>query len=138
MPVASPVAAEVVDRTNVERRRQGLSPLAPSAALMKAAQLHAEQMARTKRLDHELRGARYPRAEDRLRAAGYAWQAWAENIASGQPTPEEVLRSWMKSKPHRKNILEASMSEIGVGFATDRAGRTYWVQLFARPLPPTR
>ena len=131
-------AASVVTLTNHERAREKRPPLAANARLMKAAQLHADQMARAGRLDHELRGVRYPRAEDRLKAAGYAWQGWAENIASGQPTPVEVLRSWMKSKPHRKNILEPSMREIGVGVATDRSGRLYWVQLFGRPLPQAR
>lgn len=105
---------------------------------MRAAQLHADQMARTGRLEHELRGARHPRAEDRLRAVKYGWQAWAENIASGQLTAADALKSWMTSKGHRRNILEPSMTEIGVGYARDRAGRTYWVQLFARPLPRPR
>jgi uncharacterized protein YkwD len=140
-PVAAPQpdpAAAVVTLTNGERVRQKRPPLAMDPKLMRAAQLQAQQMARLGTLEHELRGAPHPRAEDRLRAAGYAWQAWAENIASGQESAADVMKSWMKSKGHRQNILERSLTEMGAGYAKDRGGRTYWVQVFARPLPQTR
>jgi uncharacterized protein YkwD len=100
---------------------------------MRAAQIHAEQMMRARRLDHELPQAKYPRAEDRLKAVKYAWTAWAENVASGPNDPDEVVRLWMTSKRHRANILSNTVSEIGVGHARDRNGPTYWVQVFGRP-----
>lgn len=100
---------------------------------MRAAQIHAEQMARAGRLDHELPRAKYPRAEDRLKAVKYAWRAWAENVAYGPEAPDGVMRVWMKSQGHRANILRTTVTEIGVGHARDRKGRIYWVQVFARP-----
>jgi uncharacterized protein YkwD len=45
-PPASTVAAEVVDRTNVERTHHKRAPLRANSRLMRAAQMHAEQMAR--------------------------------------------------------------------------------------------
>ena len=127
-------AAAVAKLTNAERARKRVAPLQSSPRLMRAAQIHADQMARLGRLDHELPRAKYPRAEDRLKAVKYSWRAWAENVAYGPEDPEAVMRSWMKSKGHRANILSSTVTEIGIGHAKDRRGRVYWVQVFGRPL----
>ena len=133
--IASRVAGEVVHLTNAQRNRGGRVPLRANTRLMRAAQLHAEQMARTRRLAHVLPKAAYPRIEDRLAAARYRWQAYGENVAMGQPSAEDVVESWMRSRGHRKNILNPDFAELGVGYATDNAGRPYYVQVFAGPLP---
>ncbi len=130
---AAALTEGVVDLTNAERSRAGLTGLRTSSRLMQAAQLQADQMASLSRLDHVLPGARYPGPGDRLGAAGYAWQAYAENIAMGQRSAAEVLASWMQSSGHRANILNGNLTEIGTGYATDGAGRPYWVQVFGRP-----
>ncbi len=137
-PASAPVparrdAATVVTLTNAERTRAGLPVYRQNTQLMQAAQLHADQMAKLGRMDHVLRGARYPDAPDRLAAAGYQWSAYAENVAMGQRTPGEVLRSWMQSTGHRGNILSTNVTEMGAGYAADTAGRIYWVQVFGRP-----
>jgi uncharacterized protein YkwD len=128
-------AATLVDLTNAARASARVPVLRANSRLMQAAQLHARQMARLGRLDHVLPRADYPRPEDRLKKARYAWQAWAENVALGQRDPDQVVRSWMKSRPHRANILNREVTEIGVGYARDAKGQVYWVQLFARPVP---
>lgn len=127
------VAGTVLDLTNVERRRAGLAPLAGSSRLGQAAQLHADQLAAANRLEHVLTGGRYPAPIDRLAAAGYQWQAYAENIATGQPNAAAVLLSWMRSPGHRANILNAGYTELGVGYGVDGSGRPYYVQVFGRP-----
>lgn len=53
----------------------------------------------------------------------------AENIAYGQRSPEAVMTAWMNSDGHRKNILRANMTHLGVGAAYVN-GRFFWVQLF--------
>ena len=131
---ASAVATEVVDRTNVERTRHGRTALRPSPQLMRAAQIHAEQMARAGQLAHVLPGAAYPRTDDRLAAADYRWQMYGENVALGQSNAAEVLKGWMHSPGHRTNILNRDFTEMGAGYAIDRAGRPYYVQVFAKPL----
>lgn len=130
---ASGVASTIVQLTNAERSNAGLPALRANSRLNEAAQLHADQMARSGRLAHELSGAPYPRPEDRLAAAGYRWSAYAENIAMGQSTAAAAMDSWMHSSGHRANILSTSVTEIGVGFARDSAGRPYYVQVFGRP-----
>jgi uncharacterized protein YkwD len=122
-----------VNVTNAERARQGRKRLRTSQRLMQAAQIHAEQMARAGQLAHDLPRARYPETKDRLAAVKYRWTAYGENVAQGQPNAAEALKDWMRSSGHRKNILNTYYTELGTGFATDRAGRTYFVQVFATP-----
>src|SRR5262245_59523926 len=134
VPTASGVEARVVQLTNSERGNRGLARLRPNARLMRAAQLQAEQMARAGQTAHVLTSAAYPRAEDRLAAAGYSWQRYGENLAFGQSSPAAAVRDWMHSRGHRRNIVNPDFTELGVGYATDRAGRPYYVQLFASPV----
>lgn len=58
--------------------------------------------------------------------------AWAENVASGQQ-PNQVVAAWMNSPGHRANILNPRYTEIGVGFARDASGRSYFTQNFHQP-----
>lgn len=53
----------------------------------------------------------------------------AENIAAGYPGPSEVMNGWMNSEGHRANILNGSLTQIGVG-CYESNGVLYWVQLF--------
>jgi uncharacterized protein YkwD len=131
--MASAVSREVVTLTNAERSDRGRTRLNANPQLMRAAQLHAEQMAHAGRLAHDLPDASYPRTEDRLAAARYRWQMYGENVAQGQSSAEEALRGWMNSAGHRKNILNPAYTELGAGYAVDRAGRPYFVQVFGRP-----
>jgi uncharacterized protein YkwD len=127
-------AGALVDLANEQRSRAGLPPLRANSQLMRAAQVQAEQSARARRLAHVLPDARYPRPEDRLEASGYPWRAYAENIAMGHPSASEAIQGWMKSPAHRKNLLSSTYTELGTGYATDDAGRTYYVQVFGRPM----
>src|SRR5688572_13133949 len=128
------ITNSIADLTNVERSRAGISPLRMEGRLMKAAQLQAEQMASLGRMDHVLSDGPYPAPPDRLAAAGYRWRAYAENIAYGQRDPEDVTGSWMGSKGHRANILSGAYTEIGTGYAVDNRGRSYYVQVFGKPM----
>jgi uncharacterized protein YkwD len=127
------ITGSIVQLTNAERSQAGLAPLRASMPLMQAAQIQAEQMARLGRLEHELSGAKYPTPADRLAAVGYRWQTYGENIAMRQTSAATVVDSWMHSSGHRANILSTSVTEIGIGFARDSAGRPYYVQVFGRP-----
>lgn len=130
---AAGISGSIVDLTNVERARAGLTPLLANPQLMRAAQLQAEQMAALGRMSHVLDDGPYPQPHDRLAAAGYRWRAYAENIAYGQSGPEAVTVSWMESAGHRANMLNAKYTELGTGYAVDRRGHPYFVQVFGKP-----
>ena len=120
----------VVALTNNRRRNHGCNNLARNAALDTAAQTHTRKMANRNRLDHQLPGE--PSLGVRVRRAGYNWTLVGENIAYGWATPRAVVRGWMNSRPHRRNILNCRYRHIGVGYAVSARGVPYWTQDFGR------
>jgi uncharacterized protein YkwD len=126
-------AATIVELTNAERSRAGLPVYALSPGLVQAAQLQADQIASGGRLDHLLPDARYPRLEDRLAAAGYSWQAAAENLAGGQRTAALAHDAWMQSSGHRDNILSTLFAELGTAYIVGPNGQQIYVQVLGRP-----
>ena len=126
-------AHSLVQLANQQRVRAGLPALRANPRLMRAAQTHAEQTAALRKLAHVLPNARHPRPEDRLKASGYDWSAFGENLAFGQRSTSEATAEWMKSPGHRKNLLSPNYTELGTGYATDDRGRAYYVQVFGRP-----
>ena len=111
----------LVQRHNAQRA--GLPALTRDARLDRAAQLHAENMARQGRMSHVLDG-RGPGA--RVCDQGVCRIGVGENVAVGQRSTGEVMRSWMASAGHRANI-QGRYSRIGVGYSGG-----YWCVVFAR------
>jgi uncharacterized protein YkwD len=52
-----------------------------------------------------------------------------ENIAVGQRSPASVVSAWMRSIPHRRNILDGDFRTIGVG-VHPAGGGPWWTQNF--------
>ena len=119
---------EVIDLVNKERQKEGISPLKYNSLLEQTAQQHSEDMVLNNFFDHtNLRGES---PFDRMKNNGIDYFSAGENIACGQSSPEEVMESWMNSDGHRKNILNASYNQIGVGIAINEYGVIYWTQNF--------
>jgi uncharacterized protein YkwD len=121
---------EVLRLTNVERAKGGCQALKHDAQLRAAAFGHSSDMAAKNYFDHTSQDGRS--FLDRIRAAGFTGgNAWAENIAMGQPTPASVVTAWMNSAGHRANIMNCKYNLIGVGAAKNSKGQIYWTQDFA-------
>lgn len=116
--------ARVVALTNAERAAAGCGALRADPRISAAAQGHSEDMARQGYFAHDSRDGRD--FADRITAAGYP-SPGAENIAMGQPDAATVVQDWMESPGHRRNILDCSLTTIGVG---ESGG--YWTQDFGR------
>ena len=123
----SDYAGQVVVLVNQQRHAAGLPALTRDDRLMRMAQIRAEEL--TRNFSHTRPDGRGPFTI--LDDNNYRYTAAAENIASGQATPEKTMNSWMNSSGHRANILSKSVSRIGVGVAR-HDGKLFWVQLFAR------
>ncbi|WP_378733155.1 CAP domain-containing protein [Nocardia brasiliensis] len=126
-PSGQSAADAVVSLTNNERAKAGCPALKADPQLTEAAQAHTEDMAAGGFLDHN---SSKGDPGDRIRAAGYRAQTWAENIAEGQRSPSEVVDAWMNSSGHRANILNCGLRDIGVGYAKSGNGTPYWTQDF--------
>jgi len=122
---------ELVDLTNAARKKEDLQELQPHPKLFQAARLHAANMAKQDKLDHDLDGKSMI---DRLKAVEYGVESAGENIAHKQTTPRKVITSWMESEGHKKNILTTDYVHIGVAVAKNAKGERYWVQVLATPL----
>jgi uncharacterized protein YkwD len=129
----------IVGRTNAFRADHGLAALEVDAQLRAAADDFARFMALTDEYSHTADG-RHP--EERVKQHGYTFCIVAENIAyayrsSGFSDPslaEEFAQGWINSPPHRKNMLDAAVTDIGVGIArSEKTGHYYAVQEFALP-----
>lgn len=114
---------QVFDLTNQQRVQQGLLPLALNLTLNDVAEKHSQDMATRNYFSHQ--GLDGSQPWDRMRADGYSYSRAAENIAFGQPTPQEVVTAWMNSPGHRQNILDPNLKDIGVGYYNG-----YWTQNF--------
>jgi uncharacterized protein YkwD len=117
----------VLDLLNQQRATYGLGALSYSAQLDAAATSHDVQMMATGTMAHEGIGDGDPAS--RIRATGFT-QAWGENVAVGQTTPEQVVAEWMASPEHRRNILDPTYTKVGNSYGVAASGRPFWAQEF--------
>jgi uncharacterized protein YkwD len=125
-PTADPAEAEVFAIVNQQRAANGCAPLAWDEGLAGVARSHSADMAARDYFSHVS-----PEGLDPFQRAAAAGQtARAENIAAGQPTAAGVMDSWMSSPGHRANILNCSLSRLGVGVGHGGSYGITWTQLF--------
>ena len=118
----------LLDALNRERAAAGLRALKWDNALAEAARRHAEVMVSQDLLLHQCLNEA-PLTE-RAAKAGAKFSLIAENIAVG-PNLEKIHDGWMHSPGHRKNILSADVTAVGI--ATLRgSGGLFAVQDFSR------
>jgi uncharacterized protein YkwD len=107
---------------NAFRSRAGLRPLRSNGQLHSAAQGMASDLAASHRFAHIASDGRT--LVQRVRATGYtarrkAWRL-AENIAWGSQLlapPLSAASGWMDSPPHRHNLLDPGLRDVGIGVA---------------------
>jgi uncharacterized protein YkwD len=114
-PQAVSAERALFDAANRERIAQGLSPLRWDESLATAAREHAQRMAQRNTLSHQLPGE--PALQDRARQAGARYSVIAENVAEG-PSPEAIHSGWMRSPPHRANLLDPILTAVGIAVAS--------------------
>ncbi len=99
-------AARMVEKINTARANHGLPPLRTSPDLMAAARTHSAAMSGQGLLFH---------------TASFSslccWNAIAENVGMGYSVLG-LHRAFMHSAPHRANILDRRMEQVGVGFVS--------------------
>lgn len=130
----------MLDAVNKARRQSrncggqfkaAVSPLEWDCTVEKSAQIHTEDMARIGFLDHT--GSDGSSTGDRLTRVNYDFWGWAENIAYGQSSVDEVMDAWIKSPGHCSNIMSPNQTVFGLGYAQSSRGVKYWTQVFAVP-----
>jgi hypothetical protein len=130
----------IIEMTNVFRKEMHLGEVKPNAALTAAARAFAEYLARTGTFAHEADG-RQP--AQRAEAAGYRYCSVSENLALNMDSrgfetralAREAVEGWKNSPGHRANLLQPTVTEIGVAVARapDPNPKFISVQLLGRP-----
>lgn len=133
------VQTDLLTAINSERRKRDLVVLLADERLNRAAQTHAEDIARRGALAH--RGTDGSEVDDRALREGYDYIFIAENVAAGQTLAFEAVEGWMRSPGHRRNILNKDARHLGAGFAIgpdilpgtkSRLRGCYWVMVAGR------
>lgn len=103
-------------------------PAAPALTwniqLEQAALVHSSDMHSNQYFSHASKDGR--KAGDRIDGAGYKWRTYGENIAFGYRSERDVVKGWILSPGHCKNIMNKAYKEMGVARVGD-----YWTQVFA-------
>lgn len=113
---------KVLSLINKERKKKKLSQLKMSQGLINVANKRAAEISLFY-AHNRPNGEKNP-------FKMYKWKHYVgENIALNQQTPEEVVKCWMKSSAHKKNILNKKFNSVGIGcFKVN--GYIYWEQFF--------
>ncbi|HWH05241.1 MAG TPA: CAP domain-containing protein [Gaiellaceae bacterium] len=96
---------------NAARTAHGLKPLTVDARLTRAARAHSLRMLRTSTFSHGALAAR-------MTASGARGPLYGENLAWGvgsRAAARTVVRQWLASPAHRRNLLRPGFRRIGVG-----------------------
>ena len=113
--------SEVIRLVNEVRRENGLKALTANWELSRVARYKSQDMLNKGYFSHT------SPTYQMIKAFGLSFRTAGENIARGYPTPQAVVNGWMNSSGHRANILNASYTQIGVGYV---AQGNYWTQMF--------
>jgi len=127
LPDAEVLAFEqkVVELVNQTRKANGLKELTLNWQLARVARYKSQDMHDKKYFSHT--SPTYGSPFTMMKNFGISYSTAGENIAMGYTTPQSVFDGWMGSSGHRANILNASYTQIGVGFVEEGY---YWTQMF--------
>lgn len=124
----STVVSGIFRYVNEHRQSIGLQPLKINEEANRQAYIHSKNMATGKTaFSHD-------GFEQRIAAIKKTtgWiTASAENVAYGKLSAKEVVKGWLNSPGHKKNI-EGNYLYTGIGIYQDRKGITYFTQIFFR------
>jgi uncharacterized protein YkwD len=113
--------AQLLSATNQSRAANGCPPVQVEWHLSVSAQQHTDDMSTHDYFSHTSPDGRT--FDRRIRESGYPGDELGENIASGFASAGDVQSAWMDSAAHRRNILDCSFRNVGIGY--DQQGG-YW------------
>jgi uncharacterized protein YkwD len=111
------------------RGNNGLGPVTIDPELMRLANEQAQAMAARDKLDHD---AAHP-FQERIRKSGFDASVAVENIGAGYHTLAEAFSGWRDSPPHRANMLNASVTRMGIAavYTSKSKYKVYWALILA-------
>lgn len=126
--------AKVLESTNSQRSKLGLTPLVYNTVLSDSATSKATDMFTYNYWAHTSPTGKTP--WDFFTASGYEYSVAGENLAKDFYDTDGLIKAWMNSPTHRENIVNPKYQEIGIGVVNGVLGgikTTLVVQHFATP-----
>ncbi len=105
----------IIQEVNPVRKDQGFLDLEINEKLTQAAQLKAEDMIKRNYFSHT--GPEGETPWTWLDQAGYNYAIAGENLAMDVNDPKVLVKAWLDSPAHAKNILNSHFADIGIGIA---------------------
>ena len=135
----NPSSDEIIQKNilfyvNQYRLAHGLNALKLNSSISNEATRHSQDMA-----NHRIPfGHKYfPDRIKRLYKQIEQCRSGAENVAYNYKDTKELVRQWIGSPGHRRNI-EGHYNLTGIGIARDKNGKLYYTQMFILNDTPAR
>lgn len=111
------------------RQNNGLGAVVVDPELMKVAEAQSQAMASRNKLDHDVKAP----LTRRLDAAGYPADVAVENVSAGYHTLAEAFSGWRDSPPHRENMLNSGVTNLGIAasYAPNTKYKVFWTLILA-------
>ena len=113
-----------IELLNAYRGELGLAPVTLNSELGAAAEYHSVDMANNNYFSHSLFDG--TDAGTNIQNFGYTGYPYAENIAAGMATAQEVLTGWQNSPEHNATMTSPQYTEVGVGRAYNEGSQYGW------------
>lgn len=122
------IAQDVLIHINKYRTSHHLAPLKMDRRITAVARKHSQDMANhTTPFGHKHFLKRIAQLHAQIKNSG----AGAENVAYNYKDGQDVVKNWLTSRGHKRNI-DGAYNLTGVGIVHDRAGKIYFTQIFLR------
>lgn len=129
----SAIVQGILDDVNTYRRQHHLAPLQLDATISAQAKIHSIEMANHKEpFGHTHFLDRVTAIRKQIKNSGAA----AENVAFNYKDAHDVVKNWLLSPGHKRNIV-GHYNLTGIGIARDHNGKLYFTQLFIKTDAPS-
>ena len=122
----SDIELNILDLVNDYRLSKGLNVLDYKDEVSWQAEDHNFYMIRNEKVSHDGFASRYAALATSLDA-----KAVSENVAYGYNSAEAVVKAWIASEGHRKN-MEGELTHFGISVKEDVNGKKYFTNIFIR------
>jgi hypothetical protein len=108
--------SDIINLSNQARVQLNSPKLSVNTALMNAAQMKAEDMARLHYFAHTAPDGTV--AWDYFKKVSYSYAVAGENLAITNEDAQAVINGWLNSPTHRDNLLSTQYTDFGIGMAS--------------------
>lgn len=128
-----PIECNVFSQVNKVRAKEGLPLLKPSQKCTDLAQKHSEYMVNLSNNGKELvKALNHDHFEKRVAEFQLKKGRVTENVAAGADLfPDKVVKMWLRSSGHKKNIMDKNVKYTGLSAIKDSQGHIFWTQCFS-------